>query len=69
MPANIKIVVSALIVLASLVTAYFDHQAGAEGIMWFVIDPGLLMAVSLWILPESKKDASTPAQEDTSETP
>jgi apolipoprotein N-acyltransferase len=69
MPTNIKIIVSALIVLAALVTAYFEHQAGAEGIMWFVIGLGLFMAVSLWIFPEPKKDVPTPAPEDTGETP
>ena len=69
MPTNIKIIVSALIVLAALVTAYFEHQAGAEGIMWFVISLGLFMAVSLCIFPEPKKDVPTPAPEDTGETP
>ncbi len=56
MPTNIKIVVSALVVLAALVTAYFEHQAGTGGIKWFIIGLGLFMAISLWVFPEPKKD-------------
>jgi apolipoprotein N-acyltransferase len=60
MPTNIKIIVSALVVLAALVTAYFEHRAGAGGIKWFIIGLGLFMAVSLWVFPEPKKDAGNP---------
>ena len=59
MPANIKIVVSALVVLVALATFYVEHQAGAGGIKWFVIGLGLFMAISLWVFPEPKKDAPT----------
>mgnify|MGYP001176316283 CR=1 FL=1 len=59
MPTNIKIIVSALIVLAALVAAYFEHQA-AGSIKWFIIGLGLFMAGSLWIFPEPKKEARPP---------
>ena len=56
MPTNIKIVASVLVVLVALITSYFEHQAGASTIKWFVIGLGLFMAVSLWVFPEPKKD-------------
>ena len=60
MPTNIKIVVSALVIVVVLVVFYFEHRAGAGGIKWFIIGLGLFMAISLWMFPEPKKDAGTP---------
>jgi len=59
MPIRIKIVVSILIILAALVTSYFEHHAGSNFIKWFVVGLGIFMALSLWMFPEPKRDNET----------
>ena len=54
MPTNIKIVVSILIIALGFTLSYFENQAGAGLIKWFIGGLGVFMAFSLWIFPEPK---------------
>ena len=56
MPKNIKIVVSILVLLVTVVVFYFEQRAGAGTLKWVVLGLGAFMAFSLWIFPEPKAD-------------
>lgn len=53
MPRNLKLMLSALVVLVGAVVFYFEHQAATGNVKWVVAFLALFMVAAMWVFPEA----------------
>jgi hypothetical protein len=58
MPARIKLGLSLLVVLVTIVAFYFQHILGHDRIQYIVAFLGCFMIFAMWLFPEVKRDES-----------
>jgi hypothetical protein len=56
MPKNLKLLVSAIVVLAGAVAFYFEARAGAGTVQWIIAGLVALMILAMWVFPEAGGD-------------
>jgi uncharacterized membrane protein YfcA len=61
MPVKIKLGLSLLVVLVTALAVYYQHWLGHGRIQYVVAFLGFFMIFSMWLFPEVKRDAPTPA--------
>lgn len=61
MPVKIKLGLSLLVVLVTALAVYFQHWLGHGRTQYVVAFLGFFMIFSMWLFPEVKRDAPTPA--------
>lgn len=52
MPANIKIVFSAVVLIVAALSAWFLNSLGHQTTPWLAVFLGVFSVVSFWIFPE-----------------
>jgi len=58
MPVRIKLGLSLLVVLVTIVAFYFQHRLGHDRIQYVVAFLGAFMIFAMWLFPEVKRDES-----------
>ena len=58
MPVRIKLGLSLLVVLVTIVAFYFQHRLGHDRIQYVVAFLGFFMIFAMWLFPEVKRDES-----------
>jgi hypothetical protein len=56
MPVRIKLGLSLLVVLVTIVTFYFQHRLGHDRIQYVVAFLGAFMIFAMWLFPEVKRE-------------
>ena len=55
MPTHLKIIISAIALLAGFIMFYVDTQAGAGGAArWVALFLGVFAVFAIWVFPEAK---------------
>jgi len=58
MPVKIKLALSMLVVLVTIVAFYFQHILGHDRIQYVVAFLGCFMIFAMWLFPEVKREES-----------
>jgi hypothetical protein len=56
MPVKIKLGLSFVVVLVTVIACYFQHTAGHDRVQYVVAFLGLFMIFAMWLFPEVKRD-------------
>ena len=56
MPVRIKLGLSLLVVLVTIVAFYFQHSLGHDRIQYVVAFLGAFMIFAMWLFPEVKRE-------------
>jgi hypothetical protein len=54
MPSNIKLTLSAIVLIVGAIVFYFEHQAGSDTVKWVVAFLAVFMVFAMWVFPETK---------------
>ncbi len=58
MPTYIRIIITALVVIAAIAAHRYEAAIGQSVDQWLVLFLGAFMIFGLWLFPEAKKPAS-----------
>jgi hypothetical protein len=56
MPVRIKLALSLLVVLVTILAFYFQHSLGHDRIQYVVAFLGAFMIFAMWLFPEVKRE-------------
>lgn len=60
MPTYMKIIITCLVVIASVAVHFYQEAIGQSVDQWLVLFLGAFMIFALWLFPEAKKAARQP---------
>jgi ATP/ADP translocase len=58
MPVRIKLGLSLVVVLVTVIAFYYQHMLGHDRIQYVVAFLGFFMIFAMWLFPEVKRDES-----------
>lgn len=53
MPKNLKLMLSAVVLIVGAIAFYFEHQAGSDTVKWVAAFLAVFMVFAMWVFPET----------------